>query len=143
LNDSFIARTRELPVLVDYFFDFQADLVMLPTNKDHSLISYGHGPLGDYSQWALDPRWAQYEYVGTSIVEGPSYDIQFFVRSSSKYERELSSYLRSRVVDGWYSLSPFRLGTGNSDSEKVSSPYEGGAVRAPTTWVSMSTPFGP
>ncbi|MFA6223184.1 MAG: hypothetical protein WC647_12795 [Desulfomonilaceae bacterium] len=111
LNDSFIARTRDNKSLVDYFFNWNADLVIQESNKDGSWIQYGHGPLGDKSSWASDPRWDRYYYVGTVKTGGKMYDLQFFVNKSSKFSPSLESFLKNNVVDGWYDPSPYSIGT--------------------------------
>jgi hypothetical protein len=111
LNDSTIARTRNREQLVNYFFGFQADLVIHPGSKDFTWITYGHGPLGDYASWSEDPRWDDYLYVGTSKTDRSSYDLQYFVRKSSPYFKSLKDFLKTNIVDGWYEPLPYRIGT--------------------------------
>jgi arabinofuranosyltransferase len=111
LNDTFIARTRDRALLVDYYFDWQPDIAILGSNKDHSWVSYGHGPLGDLTAWSDDPRWDDYSYVGTSITSGHIYDLQYYVRKASRFHDDLRSFMRSGVVDGWYEVPPFSVGT--------------------------------
>ena len=111
LNDGFIARTRDKRQLVDYFFQWKPDLVIHPGSQGQSWIQYGHGPLGDYLSWANDPRWDDYEYIGTCLTDGPIYDLQFFVRKSSPLFASLSSFLKTSVVDGWYDSFPIPIGT--------------------------------
>ena len=110
LNDGLIARTRDKEKLVDYFFSFQPDLVIHPGQKDFSWITYGHGTLGDYVSWADDPRWDEYVYVGTCITVG-SYDLQFLVRRSSRFQEALTVFLHDKVIDGQYAPFPYAIGT--------------------------------
>jgi len=111
LNDTFIARTREQDVLVDYFFQWRADLVIKRSSEGHSW-AYMQGPLGDRAAWAGDPRWDEYSYVGTGKVDKwwPK-DLQYFVRKSSRFAQPLTDFLRTRIVDGWYVPVPFHIGT--------------------------------
>ena len=111
LNDSTIARTRNREQLLNYFFGFQADLVIHPSNKGFNWISWDHGPLGDYTSWSNDPRWDEYLYVGTSKTYEPMYDLQYFVRKSSPYYKSLKDFLETKIVDGWYKPLPYNIGT--------------------------------
>ena len=121
LNDTVIARERDLGVLRDHFFGFAPDLVIHPGQKNFTWVTYGHGPLGDYSEWSSDPRWDDYEYVGTVRTAGDAYDLQLLVRRSSSRAVALSAFLRERVVDGRHEPFPYALGTGE--------PPPGGLVR--------------
>ena len=121
LNDSFLARTKNQDSAVDYFFSQSPDLVLLPKEKTGGLISFGHGPLGDYSSWADDPRWDDYEYVGTMLRDDAPYDLLFMVRKESANAEELSVYLRTKVVDGWDKATPIRLGTKEVQQNDTSS----------------------
>ena len=111
LNDGFIARTREKNKLVDYFFEWSPDLVIHPGRAGLSWLQYGHGPLGDYPSWANDPRWDDYEYVGTSRMEDIPYDLQYFVKKSSRFRAPLEGFLRANILDGWYDPFPLSIGT--------------------------------
>lgn len=111
LNDGFIARTREKDKLVDYFFDWSADLVIHPGRAELSWLRNGHGPIGDYLSWSNDPRWDEYEYVGTSKMDGISYDLQYFVKKSSRFRDPLEAFLKANIVDGWYYPFPLPIGT--------------------------------
>jgi len=111
LNDGVIARSRNKKELIDHFFHFQADIVIHPGSKDYSWINYGHGPLGDYSSWADDPRWDDYAYIGTVKTSGNIYDLQFFVRKSSSRYQTLKEFLCNNIIDGWYEPLPFHIGT--------------------------------
>ena len=111
LNDSFIARTRDRRAIVDHYFRWRPDLALLPSNADFSWIRYGHGPIGDVTAWAHDPRWDDFDYVGTSLTDGRIYDLQYFVRKDSRFAPALTAYLRQHVVDGWYAPLPFEIGS--------------------------------
>jgi hypothetical protein len=111
LNDRFIARERDLGRLVNYFFSQRADLVLHPATKNHAWITYGHGPLGNYSLWARDLRWDQYSYVGTVRTQGELYDIHFLLRTDSSHFQQLGSFLQEHVIDGYYEPFPLSLGT--------------------------------
>jgi arabinofuranosyltransferase len=111
LNDGFIARAREQNKLIDYFFDWSPDLVIHPGKAGLSWFRDGHGPLGDYLSWSNDPRWDEYVYVGTSRMPDISYDLQYFVRKSSRFRGPLEGFLKANVVDGWYDPFPIPIGT--------------------------------
>ena len=113
LNDGFIARTREKDKLTDYFFDWSADLVIHPGRAGQSWLRNGHGPLGDYLSWSNDPRWDEYQYVGTSKMKGIPYDLQYLVKKSSQFRGPLEAFLKANVVDGWYDPFPLPIGTYN------------------------------
>jgi hypothetical protein len=111
LNDGFIAKTRDKNKLLDYFFNWSPDLVILPGKADRSWFQDGHGPLGDYLSWANDPRWDEYVYAGTSNIQGSTYDLQYFIRKSSRFRATLEGFLKANVVDGWYDPFPLSIGT--------------------------------
>ena len=111
LNDSFIAKTRNKKDLVNYFFIWSPDLVIHPGKVGISWLRVGHGRLGDYLSWSNDPRWDEYEYVGTSRMDDIPYDLQYFVKKSSQFRGTLESFLRANVVDGWYDPFPLPIGT--------------------------------
>jgi arabinofuranosyltransferase len=110
LNDSYLARERDRSRAADYFFDWSPDLVIQPGSQESSWIRHGHGPLGDYLSWAHDPRWDGYQYAGTTRT-GARYDLQYFVRKSSRFKTDLERFLRAEVVDGWYEPFPLPIGT--------------------------------
>ena len=111
LNDSFIAKTRNRNSLVDYFFIWSPDLVIHPGKVGLSWLQVGHGALGDYLSWSNDPRWDEYEYVGTSRMDDIPYDLQYFVNKSSRFREPLEAFLKRNVVDGWYQPFPLAIGT--------------------------------
>lgn len=111
LNDGYIATTRDKGKVVDYFFNWSPDLVIHPGKADQSWFRYGHGTLGDSQSWANDPRWDDYEYVGTSRTSDTLYDLQYFVRKSSRFRISLESFLKEYIVDGWYEPFPLPIGT--------------------------------
>lgn len=111
LNDGFIAKTRDKNKLVDYFFNWSPDLVIHPGKIGYSWLQSGHGPLGDTLSWSNDPRWDEYEYVGTSTIQDSIYDLQYFVKKSSRFRAPLEGFLKAYVVDGWYDPFPLPIGT--------------------------------
>ena len=111
LNDGFISKMRDKNKLVDYFFNWSPDLVIHPGRAGRSWFQEGHGPLGDYLSWSNDSRWDEYAYVGTSNIQGSSYDLQFFIRKSSRFRDSLEGFLKANVVDGWYDPFPLPIGT--------------------------------
>jgi hypothetical protein len=111
LNDEFIAKTRNKDQLVNYFFIWSPDLVIHPGKLGLSWLQVGHGPLGDYLSWSSDRRWDEYEYVGTSIMDNSPYDLQYFVKKSSRFRDSLAGFLKTNVVDGWYEPFPLPIGT--------------------------------
>ena len=111
LNDGFIAKTRDKNKLVDYFFDWSPDLVIHPGRARTSWLQDGHGPLGNYLSWSNDSRWDEYQYVGTSNIIDTYYDLQYFVKKSSRFRDPLEGFLKANVVDGWYDPFPLPIGT--------------------------------
>jgi arabinofuranosyltransferase len=111
LNDGFIAKSHNKNDLVDYFFIWSPDLVIHPGKWGLSWLRVGHGPLGDYLSWSKDPRWDEYEYVGTNRMDDIPYDLQYFVRKSSRFRGTLEAFLKANVVDGWYDPFPLPIGT--------------------------------
>ncbi len=97
LNDRYIAREKDLNKLVTYVFDREPTIIILPSLKDRTWITFGHGPLGDYTRWVNDERFSEYRYSGT--VTTNLYDLQFLVRKDHKYARELERFLTVQVVD--------------------------------------------
>jgi hypothetical protein len=65
LNDRVIAAERDPRRLADYVFGRQPDLLFQRERTDGTLITYGHGPLGDHRTWASHPGWDGYEYAGS------------------------------------------------------------------------------
>jgi arabinofuranosyltransferase len=111
LNDGFIAKSHNKNDLVDYFFIWSPDLVIHPGKAGLSWLRVGHGPLGDYLSWSKDPRWDEYEYVGTNRMDDIPYDLQYFVKKSSRFRGSLEAFLKANVVDGWYDPFPLPIGT--------------------------------
>jgi arabinofuranosyltransferase len=109
LNDTFLAREKDIRAAADYFFAWSPDLVLHPGSADRYWLRHGHGPLGDYAAWSADGRWRDFTYVGT-VRTGGSYDLQVLVRTSSPLRAALEPFLRAHVVDGWYASLPLPLG---------------------------------
>jgi arabinofuranosyltransferase len=118
LNDGFIARTLDQSKLADYFFNWSPDLVIHPGKAEQSWLRNGHGPLGDFLSWTNDPRWDEYEYIGTSKTSDSLYDLQYFVRKSSRFRISLEYFLKEHVVDGWYDPFPLSIGTYKPSMER-------------------------
>lgn len=101
LNDRFIATERDLGKLVSYLFDKRPTIIIVPTRRDISLITFGHGPLGDWSTWTGHARcrWHEYGYAGTTFTPG-AYDLSFLVRRDDRHAAELAAFLRRHVISG-------------------------------------------
>jgi len=120
LNDKYIARERNIKNLVDYFFSKRPTLIIYPANKDFTYVTYGHGPMGDFSKWSSDPCWDDYSYAGTVTTSGSSYDLHFLLRKDYEDQEEFASLLR-RSADVVYKEFPITIGTqdkGKTLSEK-------------------------
>lgn len=111
LNDRFIATERDLGRLVDYLFDKRPTIIMVPTRRDLSLITFGHGPLGDWSTWTRHAgcRWHEYAYVGTTFTLG-AYDLSILVRRDDRHAAELAAFLRRHVITGRARAFPLPVG---------------------------------
>jgi len=112
LNDAYIARERDLDALADYVFSRKPTLFFYPANPNFSYVTYGHGPLGDFSAWARHPGFDDYVYVGTVFrVADVGYDLHVLVRRDDPRFEELSRFLRSSVVDTVLRRFPVVLGS--------------------------------
>jgi hypothetical protein len=112
LNDRVIARERDLPRLTDYFFGRRPAIVFQRARKDGTLITYGHGPLGNTALWAAHPGWNDYVYAGSMDDVDPSrHEMHLFLRRDAKDAAALLSFLRARVVDRVHERPPIALGT--------------------------------
>jgi hypothetical protein len=111
LNDRFIATHKNLPDLVNYVFEWTPDLIITASNKNLTWVGYGHGGMGNFPAWAQDPRWDDFIYVATTPVEGPIYDLQYFIRKGSPYYTTLAPFIREQVAEGWYTQFPIQIGT--------------------------------
>lgn len=111
LNDRFIATHKHLPDLVNYVFEWAPDLIITASNKNLTWVGYGHGGMGNFPAWAQDPRWDEFSYVATTPVEGPIYDLQYFVRKGSRFYTILAPFIREYVAEGWYTQFPIQIGT--------------------------------
>jgi hypothetical protein len=109
LNDSFIARERDTEKLVDYVFGQKPTLIIQPSTPELEWMNSGHGPLGDYTKWAGDPRWDGYSYAGTSTTS--LYYLHFFVRRDYKGFDELTAFIKSKVADRVYDPLPIEVGS--------------------------------
>ena len=111
LNDRFIATHKNLPDLVNYVFEWNPDLIITASNKNLTWVGYGHGGMGNFPAWAQDPRWDDFIYVATTPVEGPIYDLQYFIRKGSRFYTTLAPFIREHVAEGWYTQFPIQIGT--------------------------------
>ena len=110
LNDNFIAREKDIGRLTDYLFSKRLDLLFMPATKQHSWITYGHGPMGDVTRWSSDPRLDEYKYVGTITFER-GYDYHLLLRKDYAEFDRLSSFLEQYIVDVVYDPFPMPFGT--------------------------------
>lgn len=111
LNDSFLAKSTSLGESVDYFFEQSPDVVFLPMERGASLITYGHGILGNYQAWASDSRWDGFEYVGTILREDAPYDLLVMVNRESDKATSLATFLTVRLTNGKFDVNPVSLGS--------------------------------
>ena len=110
LNDRVIPRVKDPDTLVDYFFDQQPDLVLQPVDANGAWFRDGHGPLGNYAAWAGDPRWDRYAYAGSVALPG-AYNLHLLVRRDLSDAAAFAAFLRTDVVDGYFSELPLPLGS--------------------------------
>jgi hypothetical protein len=110
LNDLTISREKDLRKLVDYFFMRKPVLVIHPANRNHTWISYDHGPLGNYTLWSADPRWDGYAYAGTVTTSG-EYDMHLLLRKDYTDFAGFAEFLRRQIADRCYDPFPLSLGT--------------------------------
>lgn len=116
LNDRTIARERDAVRLADYLFSRQPDLLFQRERVDGTLITYGHGPLGDHRQWARHPGWDAYEYAGSiTDVEPWRHELHVFVRTASPAADALRTFVREKVADRVHAQAPFVFGTARAE----------------------------
>lgn len=111
LNDRFIARNTNIAALTDYFFSRQPTLIIHPGNFDNTWIRFGHGPLGDHSKWASDPRWDEYVYAGTISKLTGLYDGHCFVRKHYADFAGLVAHIQTHVADTIHQPFPLPIGS--------------------------------
>lgn len=110
LNDSFLARNRSLPALVDYFFSRRADLVILPTDGNGDWFG-GHSYLGSQlPEWDHDPRWDGYRFIGT-LRTARGRDHHYYLRTDSAHARALERLLQADVLGRFADAPPPPLGS--------------------------------
>lgn len=98
LNDRFIAREHDLDKLLSYVFGRKPDIILERDRADGTLISYGHGTLGDHTRWGAYAGWDDYAYAGTLVdVEPWRHELHVFVRKAAP--AGLFTFLRRRFVD--------------------------------------------
>jgi hypothetical protein len=112
LNDRVIARERDLGRLTAYFFGRKPAIIFQRARQDGTLITYGHGPLGNTALWAAHPGWDDYVYAGSIDDVDPSrHEMHLFLRKDAPDAAALLSFLRARVVDRVHERPPIALGT--------------------------------
>jgi len=112
LNDRVIARERDLSRLTAYFFGRRPAIIFQRARRDGTLITYGHGPLGNTALWAAHPGWNDYVYAGSIDDVDPSrHEMHLFLRKDAPGAAALLSFLRTRVVDRVHERPPIALGT--------------------------------
>jgi hypothetical protein len=112
LNDRFIARERDLDRLTAYLFGRKPSLIFQRDRVDGTLITYGHGRLGNHERWAAHPGWDGYRYLGTlTDVEPWRHELHVFMRSDAPDAGALSEFVRRDVVDFVHPRPPIRLGS--------------------------------
>jgi hypothetical protein len=110
LNDRVIARERDLSRLTAYFFGREPAIVFQRARGDGTLITYGHGPLGNTALWAAHPGWNDYVYAGSmDDVDPQRHEMHVFLRKDAP--ADLLAFLRARVVDRVHERPPIALGT--------------------------------
>lgn len=109
LNDSFISREKDIRKLTDYLFSKRPILIFQAANKNHSLITCGHGHLGDNTKWALDHRWDNYRYIAT--ITTTMYNLHLFLRQDYKFYEYFSRFIKENIADIIYPESPLTLGS--------------------------------
>jgi hypothetical protein len=111
LNDRFIARERKLEKLTAYLFERKPDIILQRDRADGSLITYGHGVLGDHTKWAEHPGWDHYAYAGSIIDMEPwRHELHVYVRREAP--ASLLTYVQRRVVDVVHAEPPVVYGSG-------------------------------
>jgi len=111
LNDAYIARERNLDNLVDYLFSTQPTLVFWPAKKNHTWLTYGHGPMGNLTRYNSRPEWDSFAYVGTIKTKVGLYDLHLLVNRTYASFDHLRDFLQNRVVDGVFDPFPLPIGT--------------------------------
>lgn len=98
LNDTYLAQSKDLNDSVNYFFDQNPDLVLMPVTDSNIPIEYGHGLLGNYLAWEKDERWNDYRTLGTLKRTDTSYWLEFRVRKSSPLSNEISEFTLNEIL---------------------------------------------
>ena len=112
LNDRFIARHEDIDELTGYLFGRKPDLILQRARIDGTLVTYGHGILGDTSAWSTNPGWDDYVYAGSiTDVEPWRHEMHVYVRRDGAKARELLDFLRSGFIDRIHPAAPVPLGT--------------------------------
>lgn len=96
LNDSYIARERNIYKLKEYVFSKKPEIIVVATVAGR-LVTNGHGPLGNWAAWAADDRWSKYKYCG--VVKSQFYDMNFLIKKDYKDFDNLFQFMEKNVVD--------------------------------------------
>jgi hypothetical protein len=112
LNDRFIAREHDIGRLTKYFFGAKPTVIFQRDRVDGTLITYGHGVLGDHDKWADNPGWDDYVYVGTiTDVEPWRHELHVYLRRDAPEADKLRHFLAERIVDFVHPEPPVKLGS--------------------------------
>lgn len=98
LNDTFLARSKDITESANYFFDQEPDLVLIPVNNENEPIEFGHGLLGNYAAWANESRWSEYQTVGTIQRTDTPYSLEVRVRNNTPLTTSLTDFIRQRIL---------------------------------------------
>jgi hypothetical protein len=117
LNDRTIARERDVGRLTSYFFGRKPDIIFQRERLDGSLVTYGHGVLGNHALWADHPGWDDYAYAGTVVdVEPWRHELHLYVRKDTPQTGALRDFIAQKVADFVRPTPPVTLGTARSRS---------------------------
>jgi len=100
LNDTFLARSKNLDDSAKYLFGQEPNLILIPVDETNEPINFGHGLLGNYAAWADDERWADYKVLGTFIRGDTPYSLQVWVRQQTPLTDSLTDFLLNRILPG-------------------------------------------
>jgi hypothetical protein len=126
LNNRTIALAKNEHTVTESLFSIAPDLLIIPSTGSEEWFTGGHrsavrgggarsGPPAEASRPHIfsDPRFDQYEYVGTSLVGGYPYDLNYFIHTHSTFHGSLAAFLRKSVVDGYHDPFPLPFGSNN------------------------------
>lgn len=123
LNNSYIAKKRNLSRLVDYYFNWEPTLAITCATKANGWVANGHGPLGDFTRWSGDPRWDHYAYIGTVTTDPGYYNLHLFLHRDTPDFARFTQFIQTHVADRI--LDPFPLAIGGYVPPATTAPAEG------------------